>query len=224
MKILVLSIPRSRSLWTINTISVNFNIPNLYEPYREQFALPHDLTEYKKITESLSKITSGVMKLETTQLTDRHNKNKLIDLSVFDWSSFDKIYTTTRTNDVDMICSLRLAMELDRWVYTSNSPAETIKPMIFNPYDQKSKTAMSSGIMDKEIIVYVEKWLEEKRIAYTPLTYETVIDYAREHWGNVQQTEFVATEYDYSKIFTNYNKISEYINRFSAKYYKKFTI
>lgn len=224
MKILLLAIPRSRSLWTLNTLSANFDVPNLYEPYREQFALPHDIPAYQKITESLSKITDGVMKLETTQLTDRHNKNKLIDLNVFDWESFDKIYTITRTNNVDMICSLRIAMELDRWVYTPDSPPSKVDPIVFNPIDKKSRTAIYSGIMDKDILSYVHKWLEEKRISYIPLTYETVIDYAKENWGNVEQNQFTATEYDYSTIFINYNQISEYIEMFLAKYPNRFTI
>lgn len=214
MRILFITLPRSKSNWAVSTASEFYNVPNMFEPYRELFSLPHDLTEYRKITDSLAGVNNLVMKIETTQLTDKHNQNKIIDLNVFDLDRFDKIYTTSRENIVDMVCSHRVAVEFDRWLFTSDNPAPALDSMAFDPTEEKSIISILSCLNDINTLNFVHGWLNENQIPYTPLVYETMHEYARDNWNNVSQTFWAASEYDYSKIFTNYEEIFGFINRY----------
>jgi len=53
--------------------------------------------------------------------------------------------------------------------------------------------------------------MTRKNIDFVPLYYETILDYARDNWNNVNQFRWSATEYNYRKIFTNYDLISSIV-------------
>ncbi len=224
MKVLVLSLPRSRSNWAASMLSKYYGVPNLYEPYRALFGLPHDALMHREITEKLSHITDGVLKIEVSQLTDRNNGNKLIDLGLFDWSGFDKIYTTARLSLTDMVCSHRVAYEFDRWVFSPDNPAPNISEMMFYPTDKKSIISMRCCLRDAAVLSHIQAWLTENSIFYTPLHYETIIDYSEKNWMGATQQQYAATEYDYSAIFTNYDQIHTFIKQYKTTYPNRFTL
>lgn len=211
MRILFITLPRSKSNWVASMASEFYKIPNLFEPYRELFALPHNNEEYHQITKTLDSVTSGVMKIEITQLSDRHNQHNIIDLSVFNLRTFDKIYTTARTSIVDMVCSHLIACKFDGWIFTSDTDIPKINRMTFDPSHRDSIISMHSCLADINTLNYVHDWLSINRIEYTPLAYESMDEYIKNNWGNVTQTQWSATGYDYSKIFTNYKLIGNYI-------------
>lgn len=216
MKILALTLPRSKSNWILNQLSIHYNTPHLSEPYRKLFGLPHDIDQHRLITESLSSL-NGAMKIEITQFTDRHNKNKLIDLDVFDFNRFDKIFTTERLSFVDMVCSHRVACEHDRWAFTPDNPPPEVQPLVFSMSDIKSIISLRRCLVDVQTLKYIQAWLSSNNIEYTPLYYETMDDYVRNEFGIVQQQTLLATNYDYSKIFTNYGEIGSLIDSYNFK-------
>lgn len=223
MKILLLTLPRSRSNFALSSISNCYNIPNLCEPYRDLFGIPHNNDDYRAITNNLSSIENGVMKFEITQITDRHNNHKLLDLNILDLPSFDKIYTTSRTNVTDMVCSHRVALEFDRWVFQPNDTVPSVAPMKFDPSELKSVMSMRGCLRDIAVLNHIRKWMDDKNISYTDLHYETMIDYIKENWTDNKQNSFIATEYNYSQIFTNYEQIPKFIEKCNLSIPKKFS-
>ena len=213
MKILTITLPRSRSNWATSTISEYYKVPNLYEPYRHLFAVPYCKADYQPVTDSLLSIVDCVFKIEITQLTDRHNKSKVIDLNLLALHSFDKIYTTSR-NITDMVCSHRVANEFDRLIFSSDETAPPIKTMTFDHTDQKSIISLHRCLVDTAMLQYVQDWLTSNNIEYIPLDYDTIIDYSIQNWQGAVQTQWSATNYDYSTIFSNYKDIPEIIDEY----------
>ena len=127
------------------------------------------------------------------------------------------IYTTARTSIVDMVCSHLIACKFDGWIFTSGTDIPKIDRMTFDPSHRDSIISMHSCLTDINTLTYVHDWLSTNSIEYTPLTYESMDEYIKNNWGNVTQTQWAATGYDYSKIFTNYKLIGSYIANYAKR-------
>ena len=237
MRIIVLGSPRSKSNWAVSTIGAFYQIPNLYEPYRPMFdqlklgqkndllssdQLAPDSSLVNAITDKTSELslTSGVLKLEVTHLTPRPWSVKLLDLELFKLHTYDMVFTTERANIVDMVCSHRVAMEYDRWIFSGdNTPPEITESLFFDPADRLTQITLNSCIWDTLVLAKAKEWITDKNIKFTPLFYETM----QEVWPNTTQTQWHKTNYNYSHIFTNYDHVESIIENYKPKVSAFFT-
>jgi len=226
MKILVLGTARSKSNYITASIAEYYKLDYIYEPYRvcfEENFKKNFIDSIKKVTQQLDERDNFVMKLEVTNLIP-NGYNKLINLNLFNWKNFDKIFTTSRINLSDTIASLTIAQDLGRYFNTKDSlPLPKITPREFSTKLNNDRISVYSSIRDREILKVTQEWLKKNNINYTEVFYETADTFIKNELGDARQNIWFKNDYDYKSIFTNYSQIeniAEELRKYILQQYK----
>jgi hypothetical protein len=158
MRILLLSMARTRSSVLIDALSKKYQVPNLYEKYSEcgpdtvsklvLFKKPENLwqkfkTETRKKTDEFMLQDSFAIKLfvgnilNDYQVNPKYNKNpnwsitndSFLDLETyFDVSKYDQIYILNRENITDVLCSYWHALNKNLFLTDNEKVAAKLTP------------------------------------------------------------------------------------------------
>jgi len=219
MKILVLGTARSKSNYITASLAEYYKLDYIYEPYRVCFEenIKRNYTKnlidsLKKVTQLLDKRDNFVMKLEVTNLIP-NGYNRLLNLNLFNWKNFDKIFTTSRINLSDTIASLTIAQDLGRYFNTKDSlPSPKITPREFSIKLRNDRISVYSALRDREILKATQEWLKKNNINYTEVFYETADTFIKNELRDARQNIWLKNDYDYQSIFTNYSEIENLAN------------
>ena len=209
MKILVIAQPRSRSMWLVSLLAAFFNLKNLKEPYGLQYDFAWNQNNFDQWFKSVLSINSNlslkddfVAKLQTNNLYwgDSWQGPRL-----FNVNRYDKVYVLRRDCITDAVCSMDLAIQLKRWHHLE-IPNE-IEPRQFNMADNEG--LLLDTIRAHEALIRIKSYLETENINYTDLSFENLKGWVEKNLPNVS-SHLVESNFDYTKIYTNYKDIESY--------------
>ena len=213
MKICIIGFPRSRSSILLETISLFYNIPILGEDIN-QLTLDYKVTPtnmlYQSMLANYRKVTEGVIRFHLAQLLERPRKDLNANFDLFEFSQYDKIYFTFRESVSDIIASEFVAETLNTWTYQSKDAVfKNIEPMEI-PADDR---VIRDYVTFERAVVKLKTYLTDNNIASEDLFYNDIPLYLKKHFPGAN-TFHVRTNYDYSKIITNYDSILEFYNQY----------
>lgn len=235
MRILLLSMARTRSSVLIDALSKKHQVPNLYEKYSEcgpdavsnlvLFKKPENLwekfkTETRKKTDEFMLQDSFAIKLfvgnvfNNYQVNPKYNKNpnwiitkdSFLDLETyFDVSKYNQIYILNRENITDVICSYWHALNKNLFLTNNQKIASKLSPK------------GTININDHVKLYFIKTYIIYRKYLYDVANYldrkniqYTSLDY--EQVPNYLQTHFpnielstIDTNYDYKSSFENYD-------------------
>lgn len=201
MRILLLSLPRSRSNFLTEAFAESYGFPNLREPYIN--LEPDDLDYYKKVklvTDDLLKIQDFVCKLQSSNID-----YPLFTYNEFQFNMYNEIYITARKNITEQIASLLVAKSNNVWIHYTEYPASIV-------FDKTKHMKLLTEIeIDIKKLIILKNQLIKDNIKVKTLYYEIIDDWAKDHLNN-PKTEFEKSDYDYKKIISNYNELEEIVS------------
>jgi len=220
MKICIIGHPRTRSSVLLESLCSQYEVPIIGEKINDLGKLAYCRARYDGVELSIPKFyrnllngcltqiensNNGVVRIHPTQLSFLLYSSKMIDFSRLDFSKYNKIYFTVRHNVSAMISSLFLAHTLGKFTYrektevhTAIQPIELVPNLYFNTIEM---LLYSEFIMDE-----VKKYLTTNSIEWEELDYDIIPKHIEENYSNATSSH-VETEYDYSRIVTNYDDL-----------------
>ena len=204
MKIVVIAPMRSRATWFLTMLSSHYGLKWIDAPY----GIPTPMTEefIRSVTKTLVDDDNFVTKIESTEL---YSDSEWFGLDLFNIEQYDQVFALYRGNLADIACSLYLVKEFGTWHYSFKN-------------NQLPKRGLETRMLDLELhhdlltTVVKQDQAFKKAIAkltvpHIDLTYDNVIDYAKTNLSN-GRSDYIDSNYDYTKIFSNYNAITDYLN------------
>ena len=209
MRILLLSLPRSRSNFLTEAFAESYGFPNLREPYINLD--PDDLDYSKKVklvTDDLLKIQDFVYKLQSSNINDSP-----ITYNEFQFNMYDEIYITARKNITEQIASLLVAKTNNVWTQYTKDLVSMADPRMHHIVFDKTKhmKLLTEIEIDIKKLIILKNQLIKDNIKVKTLYYEIIDDWAKDHLNN-PKTEFEKSDYDYKKIIANYNELEEIVS------------
>lgn len=197
MKIMLLSVPRSKSNFLTGAFAEFYGFPNLREPYINLGS--NDLDYSKKVkfvTDDLFKIQDFVCKLQSSNID-----YPPITYNEFQFNMYNEIYITARKNITEQIASLLVAKSNDVW-----SSPYTEKPASIMFDKTKHMHILTEIEFDIKKLIALKNKLIKDNINVKTLYYEIIDDWVKDHLNNTK-TVGQKSEYDYKKIISNYNEL-----------------
>lgn len=209
MKVLVIAQPRSRSMWLVSLLASYYNLKNLKEPYGLQYDFAQDQNNVDQWFRSVLSINSDlslkrdfVAKLQTNNLYWEGNWQ---GPSLFNVEQYDKIFVLSRDNVTDAVCSMDLAIRSKKWHHL-DTPS-SIEPRLFNIVDNED--LLLDTIRAHESLLRTKDYLDKRSIEYTNLTFDSLKGWVEVNLPNTS-SHLVESNFDYTKIYTNYNDVESY--------------
>lgn len=202
MKICLISMPRSRSSVLLSTISLYHKIP----------IIGQDINDYRYDMDNFLSNNflekKGVIRFHPTHLIPNLKTcDSIVNLDLMKFSQYDKIYFTHRNSIVDYICSYIIADYLGKFTYYSTNDLEdTIPSMTFSLENSKHYKFLKWHVYSELLINLIKKYLLNLNIPYNDLYYDSIPLYIKNNYSNVKINN-VETNYNYKKIFINYDEI-----------------
>ena len=209
MRILLLSLPRSRSNFLTEAFAESYGFPNLREPYINLD--PNDLDYSKKVklvTDDLLKIQNFVCKLQSTNID-----YPLFTYNEFQFNMYDEIYITARKNITEQIASLLVAKTNNVWSQYTKDLVIMADPRMHHIVFDKNKHMNILTEIENDIkkLIILKNQLIKDNIKVKTLYYEIIDDWAKDHLNN-PKTLAQKSDYDYKKIIANYNELEEIVS------------
>lgn len=234
MKVLVISLPRSRSTNFCCTLSENYSLVNLQEGYTMAlksknlvnfYLLNHTNIIYKNYTNTILQNEKFIIKLLPRSLIIKKN-NQLDNVEIMNNLSenlkpqnFNKIFILNKSNLIDNLCSLLYVTTTNVWhVYQTDDIIN--RELIFN-FDYRLFSSTATIVLEKILLEKIEMYLNTKNINYEKLIDDNISDYL----SKLRKPNFISeipTNRDYKKLIKNYNQIHEYASMMYEEYSKKF--
>ena len=209
MKVLLIAQPRSRSMWLVSLLASHYQLKNLKEPYGLQYDFAQDQNNVDQWFRSVLSINSDltlkrdfVAKLQTNNL---YWGSSWQGPSLFNVEQYDKIFVLSRDNVADAVCSMDLAIQLKKWHHLE-TPAD-IPARQFSIIDNED--LLLDTVRAHESLLRTRDYLDKNNIEYTNLTFDTLKDWVDLNLSNVS-SHLVESNFDYAKIYTNYNDVAAY--------------
>lgn len=223
MKILVVGMPRSRSNYLTQCLGLHHAIKNLGEPYKDQFESLRTAGRLENFPYFANQISNGLVgttesficKLQTTNIPVSPLRGQhLLELGSykhFQFDIYDHIYITVRRNLVEQICSTIVAVNTGNFVFGNSTPDAPLDKFTFD-------TVVHSNVIAETLtnlmrIRFVIKHLKSCNIPFDVVYYEDSPSWVQDNLGSVEP-DMVETNFDYSKIFTNYVEMEEIIQAY----------
>lgn len=209
MKLLVIAQPRSRSMWLVSLLASYYNLRNLKEPYGLQYDFAQDQNNVDQWFKSVLSINSNlslkrdfVAKLQTNNLYWEGNYQ---GPSLFNVAQYDRVFVLSRDNVADAVCSMDLAIQLKKRHHLE-TPTE-MTPRTFSIIDNEE--LLLDTIRAHESLVRTKIYLNKQGIEYTNLSFDTLKEWAEVNLPNTT-SHLVESNFNYAKIYTNYNDVESY--------------
>jgi hypothetical protein len=204
MKIVVIAPMRSRATWFLTMLSSHYGLKWIDAPY----GIPTPMTgEFiQSVTDKLINDDDFVTKIESTEL---YNDSEWFGLNPFKIEQYDQVFTLYRSNLSDIACSLYLVKEFDTWHYSFKNNQLPKRNLETRTLDFKLNHDLLTTVIKQDQAF--KKALAELTVPHIDLTYDNVIEYAETNLPK-GRSDYVDSKYDYTKIFSNYNYITEYLN------------
>lgn len=230
-KICLISFPRSRSSFLLELLSLHYNLRTEFSIENLTYKFTNRKISYFKyknrfiqILESLNNPKDRfIIRIHPHHFFAHFGKefdlSKMFNLNLFNFKQYDNIYVTKRST-VDRISSHYIAKKTGIWTYTKDSekkPLKNLKPFVINPNDESILDAVKENIVFEKI----DQYFKNNSINYECINYEDLITYAKEHNYPINNVTLIETQYDYSKIISNYSDIERYYQEFDLEFRKK---
>lgn len=195
--------PRSRSSILLESLCLFYDIPIL----KENPDIDQSITDF--LSETLNH-KDGVIRFHPNGPI-LHKKQSFEYFDSFNFEQYDKIFFTDRKNSTDYICSIVLARTLGIFTYKDHF-IPTIEPMYFD-YD-KHHSLILDYILGRSTMSSIKKYINYKNIKadIVCLDYDDIPVFIDTNYNNNASITHVQTNYDYKKIFINYDEITYYHN------------
>ena len=217
MKLLVIAQPRSRSMWLVSMLASFYNLKNLKEPYGLQYDFAQDQNNIDQWFKSVLSINANlalkdnyVAKLQTNNL---YSGSSWQGPTLFNVNKYDKIFVLSRDNIADAVCSMHLAVDLQRWHFL-DTPAE-IATRAFNIVNNED--LLLDTTRAHEALLRTKRYLNDNNIEYTDLSFDTLKEWVDTNLPNAS-SHLAESNFDYTKIYTNYIDVDSYCRNTSRSW------
>ena len=212
MKLCIIALPRSRSSVLLETMSNFYKIPILGQDIgmlKHRFGHAY-ITILKNLLNKNSMQQSGVMRLHPLQMVCTRPVFRVLDFEWFNFSQYDRIYFTYRESVTDNIASNFIATRLGRFTYKSDAEIyKNLEPFFFSESDYYH---VRDYIQSINIMTSLKKYLSSINVASEDIYYNDVPDYLQQRYPGINSSH-VETHYDYRKLISNYDDITEVYKR-----------
>lgn len=226
-KICLIGFPRSRSSFLLEALALHYNlnvelsIQRLSDKFvSKRLSYAEYRIRFTRLIEALNKSnTKFIVRIHPYQFIANSGKkfdlSELFDFDLFNFKQYKNIYVTKR-NIVDRVCSLYIANKTGVWTYTKDSrekPLEDLEDLVIEENDQ----SILLSIMEDVIFEKLDDYFKDNSIVYESIDYNDVVNYAKEHNFPIEKVKHIETNYDYSKIISNYSDIERYVKNAELK-------
>lgn len=241
MKFLLISRPRTRSTLLIDALSKYYNITDKDENYKftinkmpSTILKPENIETYfnsfqtlfKNAVQANFKENNFAIKLYPRMLMlgkhdisdlDSYSYKMITNLTYYtNIKKYDKIYYLTR-NLKDSICSWAYGNALNYYNFRDKETLEAKRNSLPSiTIDIENDGELKFYIYESAILTHWKKFLIDTNIIFTEVDYNDTPQYVSDNFPNIK-SKTIDSQFDYSKIITNYYEIDNFINDFYVR-------
>jgi hypothetical protein len=150
-----------------------------------------------------------IIKFHPGQLLIKNKNPKLIDLDLFRFKQYDKIFFTFRDSIADQISSQFIAEELGKWTY--NSKEEIYQ--IISPREIPDIDPLIKGYIISDLIINtIKEYLFKINLPYENLYYNDIPKFVNVNYPKITPS-VIESNYNYKEIIINYKEIINSYNQ-----------
>lgn len=221
MKYCIIALPRSRSSILLETIQLHNRTKILGEDIGRILDRTSQayLDTLKVLLEKHNEEPAGVMRLHPLQMVMRTMEQvrsgkldayTLLDFNCYNFKQYDKILFTYRESPTDAIASAFVATKLKKFTYKSESEIVTIADPFY--FSESDYWHVKDYIQSIRIMQNTKSYLLQNNLSFEDLYYNDIPKYLEEACPGTRSFH-VETHYDYRKLISNYDDITEVYKR-----------